>query len=483
MASMSDFLDVDFSKTDKEIAEKLGVSLSTVARYRSILGLRKRSYAPKKAIDFSGIDLSKPVSEAAQEAGCNRHSVSLVRRKKGVARHRDIDFSYADWRKNNVELAKEYHCTPKTVWLARKRLGIPQLSRGAASHTQAENYSHVQTHCPPLELCQAIIRKYPSAPRTADALRVERGTKKPDWPAWCFLPMQGTSVVIIRNNSIARLTPDQATDLLLLAPALAWRPSQDIVRFDRTIYDALGKTPLADDVPDDIFLRLPSWCLYIELYENWHHGVFVYLDYDTAKKESALRMLFIPRETGIPMPIILPLGYGSISAGFAAFQAEVEKNIIRQSDVFRHLYAELSESMKDQETVEEVARTDALVQHVLSLTLYLCSENSEWKSEDTPDSAPHCAEPKKVKAGWRLFPPARPRIWTVGEETGIRIRSGHARGGEGAHTGKRPHIRRAHWHSYWTGRKVWKEGETPEPQKIMVKWIPPIPVAMKDEKL
>ena len=133
------------------------------------------------------------------------------------------------------------------------------------------------------------------------------------------------------------------------------------------------------------------------------------------------------------------------------------------------------------QALSELTRCDDMVQHVLSLVLYLCSESPEWKSQDSPDPAPHYAEPKKVKTGWRLFPPDRPRIWTVGEETGIRIRSGLSRG-EGAHTGKRPHIRRAHWHSYWTGRKVWKEGETPEPQKLMVKWLPPIPVAMQDEE-
>ncbi len=182
------------------------------------------------------------------------------------------------------------------------------------------------------------------------------------------------------------------------------------------------------------------------------------------------------------MPIILPLGYGSISEGFRAFQNEAERGLSSMPKDVRALYTSLSQSIdQDSDTVAELVRTDELVQHVLSLVLYLCSEKPEWKSQDTPDATPRYAEPKKVKAGWRLFPPDRPRIWTVGEETGIRIRSGHERG-EGAHTGKRPHIRRAHWHSYWTGRKVWKKGETSEPQKLVVKWLPPIPVAMQDEK-
>jgi hypothetical protein len=36
----------------------------------------------------------------------------------------------------------------------------------------------------------------------------------------------------------------------------------------------------------------------------------------------------------------------------------------------------------------------------------------------------------------------------------------------------RPHIRRAHWHSFWAGKK----GE----QTIRLKWLPPIAVNAKD---
>lgn len=114
------------SLPDKEIAEKLGVSKSTVARYRSILGLRKRAYTPEKAIDFSGVDLSRPVNEIAEELGCSRHSVSLARMKKGEARHRDIDFSHADWGKTNAELAKQFNCTVQTITAARKKFGNPR---------------------------------------------------------------------------------------------------------------------------------------------------------------------------------------------------------------------------------------------------------------------------------------------------------------------------------------------------------------------
>ena len=43
--------------------------------------------------------------------------------------------------------------------------------------------------------------------------------------------------------------------------------------------------------------------------------------------------------------------------------------------------------------------------------------------------------------------------------------------GSGTHARPRPHIRRAHWHSFWAGK--WDE---PEARVVMLKWLPPIPV-------
>ena len=482
------FEDVDFARSNEEIARELGCSLSMVLRER----LCREGKKTQRGIDFSGVDLTRPVHDIAKELGCSRHTVTMARRRAGVARHRDIDFTGADWNKTNPEIAREFHCTVWTVWHARNRLRIPQRPRGYPQKKDDTRHPifplkktlpsiDLKAFSSPSELLRDMTKKYPNAGRTADVFRSERGTKKPNWPLWCFLPLRG--VMLIAAPGMRTLTLDQQFDLIPLAAALAWRPGQDIVRFDRDVYDALGKTPLADDVPDDIFLRLPAWSLYIELYHEAWHGVFVHLDYNTRTKGPELRMLFLPKEPAMLMPVVLPLGRGSISAGFQAFQNEAERNLDSQADAVKNLYASLSASMREENTAAELLHTNKLVQHVLSLVLYLCSEHPEWKTtekQEAKDRGPHPAEPKKVKSGWRLFPPDHPRIWTVGEETGIRIRAARSDKHE-AHAGPRPHIRRAHWHSYWTGKKVWKEGETPIPQKVVVKWLPPIPVALGEE--
>ena len=43
------------------------------------------------------------------------------------------------------------------------------------------------------------------------------------------------------------------------------------------------------------------------------------------------------------------------------------------------------------------------------------------------------------------------------------------------HSGPAPHIRRAHWHSFWQGPK-----SEPEKRSIEVKWLPPIPIGVEN---
>ena len=68
--------------------------------------------------------------------------------------------------------------------------------------------------------------------------------------------------------------------------------------------------------------------------------------------------------------------------------------------------------------------------------------------------------------------------WTVTclDDQNIRIQGGH---GQGTPTGRtvRPHLRRAHWHLYWTG-----EGSRHDPARAIpvLRWLPPIPVKLDE---
>ena len=112
---------------------------------------------------------------------------------------------------------------------------------------------------------------------------------------------------------------------------------------------------------------------------------------------------------------------------------------------------------------------------MLQLLLYLCS--------DEPDM-PEIEHPQKRKTlSGRVRPPEEPRVWDVGvrisnvirrcRESGVSYRYDE-NAEPGSHASPRPHVRSAHWHTYWTGPR---QAHFPE-RKPIVKWIPPIPIGM-----
>lgn len=318
----------------------------------------------------------------------------------------------------------------------------------------------------PLAYLRWMMKKYPEAAKIADAYRARKAEGDPrfQWPDWCFLPMAGTSF-IASDKGRRMLDVERAEDTMLLAVFLPWRATQDIVVFDRDVYDEIVRTPLSDDVPDDIFKRIPAWCIYIRLYDDTWEGAFVHLEYAVQTGRDELRMLFLARDQkNIPpyMPSVLYLGTGSIAEGMRAFQEHAEKRMetLREKGMgyLSEAFAEMKagETPEDQEAAEKIR---CMEKDVLSLLLYLCSENPGW-APSGETSAPSRPAPKRVKSGWRLFPPEKPKVWHVGEDIGRSIREARASAMKGAHKGPRPHIRRAHWHSYWTGRKVMEEEKT-----------------------
>ena len=116
---------------------------------------------------------------------------------------------------------------------------------------------------------------------------------------------------------------------------------------------------------------------------------------------------------------------------------------------------------------------------LISIILYLCSETAEYRGGTTIARPTH-PSPKKTKDGWRLYPPDHPKFWSIGERLGQAIREARAAapGDHGERRGPRPHVRRAHWHSFWRGPRV-----DPVARKIVLKWLPPLAVAMVDETM
>jgi hypothetical protein len=114
----------------------------------------------------------------------------------------------------------------------------------------------------------------------------------------------------------------------------------------------------------------------------------------------------------------------------------------------------------------------------INLLLYLCSTNAELRERVTGRLRPQMPTLTKTKDGMRMFPAEKPMAWEVGYRLGAAIRRAQdtprPKPGGGSHASPRAHVRRAHWHAFWSGTKatVTTRGD----RKLIVHWMPPIPV-------
>ncbi|MCL2716131.1 MAG: type VI secretion system tip protein VgrG, partial [Alphaproteobacteria bacterium] len=110
---------------------------------------------------------------------------------------------------------------------------------------------------------------------------------------------------------------------------------------------------------------------------------------------------------------------------------------------------------------------------IFSLIIFLCTHAAEINGGRHPGNP----VAKKTRRGVKMFAPDRPTVWDVGTRLGAALRAAYAQAdaGDGGETGRgvRPHIRRAHWHTFLSG-------PVDRDRRREVRWLPPIPVKVED---
>lgn len=321
------------------------------------------------------------------------------------------------------------------------------------------------TNNAPITILQTVTAAYPRLGQWVNRMRAERGTALPDWPEWCFLPFAGWYAVASDQYGVDRLNPQQAAGLSTLAALGTWRYSQGIYRPDPDTLAALAASTLSGQLPSDVFMRLPEWCVYIETpglayMDTPTAGFWAHLEHDANDGHAELRLLLNGEAR---LPIIIYLGAWSLTeaiarsfATSASNAAEVGLPLVTPTDL--------------------PARMAAAIQPYLALLLYLCSDEPDIDYSRLPGRLPSRPKPEKTKRGWQLFPATAPRVYEVGREIGQQLRQAQVdtisvlpQQGADAPTGRhvRAHIRRGHWHGYWTGPRSGS-------QRFIYHWIPPL---------
>ncbi|MBE0437686.1 MAG: hypothetical protein IBX56_18020 [Methylomicrobium sp.] len=317
----------------------------------------------------------------------------------------------------------------------------------------------------PLGHLNKLSKKYPEAWKQVEIFRRDRGEDLPDWPEWCFMPMAAWYSIASAQHKTDRLPLNLIADVAQLAALGSWRYSQGVYRFDPDTFVALSDTIVKGEIPSDVLLRLPEWCVYVEMPEDYRwfderlFGFWAHLEQDANTHRNELRFL-LDTEAGL-QPHILHIGPWTITEAVDRWFSEAKRQA-GQANI------SMPESSEIGGSIEKIAES---INPLVSLVLYLCSEEPEIIDPKVPEEKPHYPRPKKVKGDWRLFPPDKPKMWTVGEKTGAQLR--HAYETEPSGRAVKPHLRRAHWHGYWRGPKT---GE----RQFRYKWLSPIIVGRND---
>lgn len=323
---------------------------------------------------------------------------------------------------------------------------------------------------PALNALHTVEQRYPNVWSLADNLQSHVKTAGKHREGSIFSDAEGYALSC-RLQGTNNLNP--TFHPALLGALVSWRPTKGIYRFHPTLYKALIETDLDGEIPSSLLLRMPGYAVYIETPASESmpypiEGFFAYLS--RLGKQDELQIVALIRqderfhgEDFNPLRDViiysLPLGNHPVS-DLVRLHFERSEADAREAGTPIRKYPEVADDTKL--IIEHV------VSSILSLLLYLCSEQPEIENWTPP-------EPKAKFFGTkrRLLAAKEAMSWDVGLRVGAALdlsakqdREGANEGGSGSTV--RPHIRRAHWHSFWVG----KRGS----QTLSLRWLPPIAV-------
>ena len=242
--------------------------------------------------------------------------------------------------------------------------------------------------------------------------------------------------------------------------------------------------PLTGPLPVELLRQLPEWCCYVP-FTPAREGLFITLDileYFSDTPEEALVLLLDFGELLVPVNILLTAG-GTLAEAIACSKQYTTETV----NIIQTIYGNPGDiDPAAIKTGHEFHRAcvDYFAEPLVAVALYLYSTTTEFRAFSGDQGQPANPAPVKTRrTGMRLFPPNDPRVWEVSYRLGAALRRAEAARetaqavgvGSGRAT-PRPHIRRAHWHSYRTGPR-----DRPEEQRLVVRWFPPLQVAFGDD--
>lgn len=251
----------------------------------------------------------------------------------------------------------------------------------------------------------------------------------------------------------------------------AWRTTRLRFEFDHDLYDALAATPLTGTPPTQIFQHLPARAFFLarrggvamDAHGTVGHGFLV------SVFDDRLMMMPLTGNSISAGKLVIRFGQDSVEAAMAGICRDSLESSIRVIRAHPNGTDDEKERAVNQ-FVRGFPRHEKQLRDTwcgaLSALMYLCTEEP-----DVDGRTPPSLQATRMGSRIRFPSPAHETQVNVGVRLGAVFRkqpgpASNGAAGRGSGVPLPPHIRRAHWHTYWVG----KRGE----QKPELKWLSPI---------
>ena len=308
----------------------------------------------------------------------------------------------------------------------------------------------------PLSLLEKITQKYPHVWRIMQEIHEENGLIEPSWDSCCYVPL-GVTLAYVDGKLDAGIN-----DYAIIAALAPWRLSKEVYVMDADLESLLyeqSEDPL--DIPAEILLHLPYLCFYVELSRmDDIHGFFVHLEHDINNGERELRIVALHRDgTTSLFPIHLSarnIEENKKKINHVVMQNAAKRGAFRKIEDQQALAGFLDDAFSDE--------YNRMISKFLQIILYICSENAE-----VLPNAEQTLITKRTPVIKDRY--SELRKWDVGKRIGASLRQKTtaprtAERGGGSHLSPRPHVRRGHWHHFWTGPR---DGD----RALILRWVAP----------
>lgn len=323
----------------------------------------------------------------------------------------------------------------------------------------------------PLQLLKHISKRYPNVWEYMEQIHQSNGQDGyPSWPHWCYAPMAAALAIATQQNKNLFGQLQAVSDAQQIDALAPWRISKEVFIIDESLEQMLFQQADDTSVPAEILMQIPYPCFYIQ----FHHfefqnrtisGAFVHLEYDVNNDSSELRILFT-FSNGSTLGFPIHINAGNLENSEHITVQEAIDTIGTDSPL---------NALRGMMQTENNAIKIALGK-VLQIVLYLCAQNAEISPNKEQSTV--YKRGKKIRDSY-----AEIRKWDVGVRIGAAVKASVQSGASNSqskehstHASPRPHMRRGHWHNFWTGSK-----SAPSERKLVLKWVAPTFIGERDD--